>query len=246
MDLIISAATHRTGSTLLQRIFNARAKTLIWGEQDGALTHFFKIYKKAEHYSVDLSDQRRKYFENNEDPNRWIACMMPELEYVEEAIINSIKAFCETLYTKYPGNHDIIGFKEVRYGEDELTLFRKCYPKAEIILLVRNPVDVWKSMIGVGLGNNVNRMVQKWNRNTEYYLKLAQNDPKAHLILYEDMINRDKSTLDLISDLGQLTKQEIDHVLNKKILSTSKEIATKQREFIVNKCEKIMKECNYI
>ena len=246
MDLVISAVTHRTGSTLLQRIFNVRKKTLIWGEHDGCLKDFYNIYRKARHYSVDLSNQREKYFNNNEDPNCWIACMIPDIEFLDKALVKGIKSFFKHLYLQYPGDHDIIGFKEVRYGKKELELIRRCYPKANIILLIRNPIDVWKSMVGAGLGNNINYMIKKWNKNGEDYLDISQSDPHSHIITYENLINKEYSTISKIKKIGKITTDDIYRVLDHKLVSTSKEISKKEEQMILNKCKSTMKKYNYL
>src|SRR5699024_4892060 len=140
MDIMLSSATHRSGSTLLQRIFNARKKTLIWGENGGCLTLFSSIHHNALYYANHSRQERANYFNNGEDPNHWIATMTPPKENVTESLIHSVKAFHEQLYEEgYRDTHDLIGYKEVRYGEPELNLFRMCYPKSAIVLLIRHP-----------------------------------------------------------------------------------------------------------
>lgn len=246
MDIIISSATHRSGSTLLQRLFNARKETLIWGEQDGLLTNFFNMHRNLKHYSVNLHQQRVNYFNNGEDPNQWIACMNPEIEFVDQAIINSIKVLFDSLYEQNRGAHDIIGFKEVRYGENELSLFRKCYPDAQIVLLVRNPIDVWRSMLGAGLGNNVANFSKKWNKHASYYLELPQKDHNSHLIIYEKLVNKDPETLETIAKLGKLSNDEINHVLSNKIWSTPRTVSEAQRKVIIQECGEVMKKYGYL
>ena len=246
MDIIISSATHRSGSTLVQRIFNLRKETLIWGEQDGLLTDFYRINKKLMHYSVDLRQQRLNYFNHNEDPNHWIACMNPEEHYVEKATIESIKVFLSTLYQQYSQNHDRIGFKEVRYGEKELSLFRACYPDAKIVLLVRNPIHVWQSMLGAGLGHNIERFTKKWEKHASEYLELQKNDPNAYLIKYEDIVNNDPKTIETLCQLGDLSPEEISTVTSRKISSTPRELTEEHKNIILENCGEVMKKYHYI
>ena len=52
LNLIILSANHRAGSTLLQRICNARKGTLIWGEHGGSLSYFREIYATAGYSAV--------------------------------------------------------------------------------------------------------------------------------------------------------------------------------------------------
>ena len=77
LNLIILSANHRAGSTLLQRICNARKGTLIWGEHGGALRYFSEIYASAGYFAVAGAQERDDYFRQDENPNLWIASMSP-------------------------------------------------------------------------------------------------------------------------------------------------------------------------
>ena len=248
MDLVISAATHRTGSTLLQRMFNARDKTLIWGENGGCLTDFYRVFENANHYAS--LRHRNAYFNNNEDPNQWIACMTPPKNEVEAAMIETVKAFHEGLYEKnYSDQHDLIGYKEVRYEKKELLLLRKCYPNCTVVLLVRNPVDVWKSLSPRGRKENygtLRHFTKIWNQRSKDYFELSQLDPKMHLIRYEDINTRQSETLNLIKKLGHLEDEEIKIVLDKKINSSSTPLPLQTETFILERCGKFMKTLEYI
>ncbi len=246
MDLLISAATHRSGSTLVQRIFNRRKETLIWGEQYGILTQFQRMHQLLKEYSTNHRQQRENYFRDGENPNHWIACMVPELDYVDHAVEESVKTLFATLYAQHKEGHDIIGFKEVRYGKEELTLFRICYPETPILLLVRNPLDVWKSMLGAGLGNNVVPFAKKWQTNASYYLDLAKQDPAVYLVRYEDIVLKQPDATLTIAKLGKLSEEEIDSVIAKKIWSTPRTPTTADEHAIIQTCGSTMKAYGYM
>lgn len=246
MDIIISSATHRSGSTLLQRIFNKRKKTLIWGEQDGLITHFHQIHKNLAHYSVDLKNQRNNYFNNDEDTDTWIACMTPEMKYVDKAVKNSLKVMLDSLYEQHRETHDMIGFKEVRYGENELQLFRECYPNAKIVLLVRNPIDIWGSMLGSGLAGNVQPLINKWNDRASYYLQMVKDDPNTYLIQYENLVKEELVTIQILSKLGKLPTKDIHAVISKKIWSSQRPIPEQVKKLIRNQCGQLMKQYGYL
>ncbi len=53
MDLAIFATSQRAGSTLVQRIFNARPKTLVWGEGGRVLSYLCHALGQAELYAAD-------------------------------------------------------------------------------------------------------------------------------------------------------------------------------------------------
>ncbi|WP_161782287.1 sulfotransferase [Paenibacillus ehimensis] len=151
MDIIISAVANRTGSTLVQRIFNARRKTLIWGEHGGIVTDFVRIGEMAGYFSIQGRGEKEAYFKSGEDPNTWIANMSPDLERIREGVVQAVKACFNAMYAEHRDNHDRIGFKEVRYGKPEIELLKVCYPDAVIVLLVRHPVGKAKHLTGRGM-----------------------------------------------------------------------------------------------
>lgn len=250
MDIIISSATHRSGSTLLQRILNARKKTLIWGENGGCLTNFYQIYTNTIYYSNYSRKEREDYFNNGENPNNWIACMTPPPDEVEKAMIKTVKTFHNSLYREnYEYMHDLFGYKEVRYGIQELNLLRKCYPNCIIILLIRNPVNVWKSLSNRGRTEtygSLEKFTKLWSNRVNSYLKLSQQDNKMHLIRYEDIVGKSSDVMDLIAQIGRLNKKEIDDVLSVKISTSSKPISKTVKKYITRKCKKVMRQVGYI
>jgi len=249
MDLLISSATHRSGSTLVQRIFNARKKTLVWGENGGCLTEFCQIYNNALHYSEAFKEERETYFNEGLDPNLWIACMTPPKEILKETIIQTVKDFHYKLYEKeYEKDFDMIGYKEVRYGMEELRLFRECYPDCPVILLIRHPVDVWKSVSRRARNErygSVEDFSQLWKRRVTEYIKLDEKDPHMHLIRYEDVADKKVETLSLLKSLGKLGEQEIDHVLEVVISSSRKKTPPRDIAKINALCQNVMAEVGY-
>lgn len=250
MDILISSATHRSGSTMLQRIFNARKKTLIWGEHKGVLTDFCNLHKKVSRYANKFQNQRKKYFNTNENPSNWIATMNPSKAFIDNAVHQSVKAFFDHLYAEQCETHDIIGFKEVRYGSAELELFRKCYPEAKIILLVRDPRNVWKSHsanLRIEVYNNsLSKFIQTWRNRVSYYIDYAKNDPNAYFLKYEDIVARKPEAINVILHAADITMEELDNVLNVKIRGIKKG-ATNPNDLqqIENKCRDIMEQLNY-
>ncbi|MGV3487693.1 MAG: sulfotransferase [Tuberibacillus sp.] len=249
MDILISSGTHRSGSTLLQRMFNARKKTLVWGENGGCLTDFCNIYNQALHYSEHFGDVRESYFNEGQDPNQWIACMTPPKDILRRTLIQTIKDFHYNLYVKeYEQDFDMIGYKEVRYGAEELELFRECYPDAPVILLIRHPVDVWKSVSRRARKErygSVEGFCDLWKGRVTEYLEMNAKDPNMHFIRYEDMIGQNNETISLIKELGQLTDEDIKRVLDVVISSSKKKTPPKDIAKINELCEGVMMEVGY-
>lgn len=249
LDLLISSATHRSGSTLVQRIFNAREKSLIWGENGGYLINFCSIYNKALHYSETFKDVRESYFNDGQDPNQWIACMTPNPEVLKNSIVRSVKALDHSLYVEEKKDaFDIIGYKEVRYGKEELKLFRECYPECPVILLVRHPIPVWKSVSPRAKKErygSVEGFCELWSGRVHDFVELSGSDPNMHLIRYEDVISKKKKTLNLIKTIGQLNDKEIEKVLTVKVSSSSKPIQRAASQRITKLCKNAMSKVGY-
>lgn len=249
MDVILSSATHRSGSTLLQRIFNARQQTLIWGEHLGVLRDFVRIQHKVMKISKMGQNSRNSYFKSGENPNQWLAIMAPSPPFIRAATIQSVKLFLDSLYAQHREGHDMIGFKEVRYGASELSILQECYPQAKLVLLVRNPLEAWKSYPKIwGEYRSALQFAKQWNRNVNYYLQLVNNNPNASFIQYEKMVAKDPRTIAQLTELTQLTEQEIFSVLAQKIRGSrrKKTITLRQARIIRRICRKHMKQLGYL
>ncbi|WP_274650658.1 sulfotransferase [Paenibacillus humicola] len=243
IHLIVAAPVQRSGSTLLQRICNRRSGSLIWGEHGGVLNDYENIGRLIRYFSDHSSSEREAFFGNGEDANQWIANMTPESTYVDEAVIASVRALFARLYAPFRDTHDRIGFKEVRYGRPALTLFRQCFPEADILLIVRHPVDTWRS--SVGWYNRIGDFTTKWNENAGYYLELAEQDPRAHLVVYENLVNRDQATLDLISKVADVTEEEIELTLAYKVGSHKNPVSDADIRIIQTECSAVMSKYGY-
>jgi hypothetical protein len=243
--LVIFSPVHRSGSTLLQRICNARKGTLIWGEHGGFLTHFSMLYVYAAFFSVTARHERINYFSSGEDPNLWIANMSPDLHFIRRAVIDSARAFLDTMYGQYRDNHDIIGFKEVRYGRNEFELLRQCCPNIKVLCLVRNPVNTWNSTPRSWYPS-LNTWIKQWNNNVQDYINLARENTNCHLIRHEDVVRREKNTMHVLEDTAKVTPEQIEMVLKNKIGSNQKGISDEERQTIIRECGKTMAALGYL
>ncbi|WP_088832063.1 sulfotransferase [Paenibacillus tyrfis] len=245
MDVIISAVTNRTGSTLVQRIFNARRKTLIWGEHGGIVTEFVRIGELAGHFSIQGREEKEAYFMSGENPNTWIANMSPDLERIKEGIVQAVKTCFRSMYAENRDNHDRIGFKEVRYGKPEIELLKTCYPDAVIVLMVRHPVDVWKSETSYWSGD-AGLFGHTWNERALQYAELHNPERGLHLLRYEELVERDETALGLLEELADISRDKIDNVLNVNLNSTRTERPAADIEQIRTICQEGMERLRYM
>ncbi len=245
ISLIILAANHRAGSTLLQRICNSREKTLIWGEHNSLLRHFVDIHDDAVRFEKVGGEERDAFFKQNENPNLWTASMCPESEYAQRAVVASARAFLRAFYSQYRENRDIIGFKEVQYERSELELLRKCYPEANVLLLVRNPLNTWKST-PPGWYPSLDDWIEKWNGRVNCFLDFAAGDPNCHLLRYEDLIRRDGKTMEIVGDTAKISRKQIKMVLAKKIGGKKSKLEKADKKTIVDRCRAEMEALRYV
>ncbi|MDF2653079.1 MAG: hypothetical protein K0Q73_8884 [Paenibacillus sp.] len=244
MDIIISAVTQRTGSTLVQRIFNARNQTLIWGEHGGIVSDFLIIRKLAVHFSNFGKPEKDAFFAGGKDANTMTANMSPDFEYIEDGIVQSLKELFHVMYSQYRDTHDRIGFKEVRYGKQEIQLLKQCYPNAVIVLLVRNPIHIWKSET-IYWSGKVERFCNDWNIRSSEYWELNNPDERIFLMRYEDIVRRDHKTLLLLSELADVGLTEVSKVLNINLDSTSTDRPASDVEYILTHCRVGMERYQY-
>lgn len=244
MDVIISAIAQRTGSTLVQRIFNCRKNTLIWGEHGGIVSEFLRIEDLASHFSKNSEDEKHAYFLNGNDPGLWTANMTPDVPFIEDAVIQALKTLFNHMYIQYRDTHDRIGFKEVRYEKRELMLLQKCFPCITVILLVRNPIDIWKSETAYWSGD-ADAFGRIWNDRAKQYRELVGEMPNAHLIRYEDVIGCDEQTLQLLSDLALVSLDEIHRVLSIRLNSTRSSRPQDEIDLIKRLCKEEMDIYHY-
>jgi hypothetical protein len=244
LNLIVLSSVHRSGSTLLQRICNARKSTLIWGEHGGILRHFENICACAEHYSRAGSCERDEYFQRGEDPNVWIANMCPEIPYVQNAVVNSARTLLNTLYGQFRETHDIIGFKEAQYGAAELKLLRQCYPRAEILLLVRHPFHAWNSTNRSWYAS-LDLWADTWENHSKCFIQSAKSDNRCHLLRYESLIAQQPETMRILMEVAKVSRGQIADVLAHKIGSTLIGIKRREKKIIFKRCRETMEMLDY-
>ena len=246
IGLIILSANHRAGSTLLQRICNARPETLIWGEHNAMLTHFESIYSSISRFMATgiSDDERKQFFEQGENPNLWIANMCPDIECAQRAIVESVRAFLRVYYSPYREGHDIIGFKEVQYNRGELELLRKCYPESDILMLVRNPLDTRRST-PADWYPSLQLWMEMWNDRVACFKEYDSADSRCHLIKYEDLISKEKNAIEIVLDTAKITREQFDMVVGNKLGGSRGEICPDVEGAIREVCREMMAAMGY-
>lgn len=198
--IFVLGAGWRTGSTLVQRMLNAQPGVLIWGEPfgEGAI-----LQRLAESLAF-LDPEHGRFYgrilpDDGELPTEddWIANLIPPLQH----LLPAHRALLDRLFRVPAASHGCSrwGIKEVVWGRDVIDLLAALYPASRFVLLVRNPVDQWRSYrphtvrhpwfyrwpespIGSPLSFGT-----MWNRLVCEYAAADSEVPQATLVRYEDL-----------------------------------------------------------
>ena len=224
--VFLFAAGWRSGSTLLQRLIISSGQVLMWGEAGGALN---ALHDVAERYAQmvgpgDASfrhgmggsggDSLENFREKGEaGVHEWIACMnMPE-----DAVYSGLRSFFDQIYSDLAVEmgYSRWGVKEVILGVETVCFFRKLYPDAKFVFLVRDP---FACLLSLKRRRWLSGVVK--NRLVVYFSKLwcdlALEFKSAEFGLYlryEDLINNDQ-TLKNLQDYLEVKSLSLDFVRN--------------------------------
>lgn len=202
--------THRSGTTLLQRILNSAHGVTIWGEQGHSLGKIAEAYfLRLDIRNNTLRKHEVPYFillqETIKNPRKWCAwANWYGIHKYRENYRKFIRSFFAPPFLRV--KH--WGFKEIRYGRDDrvLEFLHDIYPKARFIFLIRNSIDCIASRIATPysrvLAGKTNKNsfletnIEKWNKqNRTYYEFYQSNKQISFIIRYEDITTKNYSEL---------------------------------------------------
>ena len=144
--VFVLAGGARSGSTLLQRMLISTGEVMIWGEHGGLLLDGLQRMVTGMAQWIEAEGTRHWERFTNEGWNRWIPNVNPPLDAFVEgaraALLRSLAVPAAELgYRRW-------GFKEIRYTGTAVELLKMIFPDATIIVLVRNPEAVLRSIKG--------------------------------------------------------------------------------------------------
>jgi hypothetical protein len=207
--IFVLGAGWRTGSTLLQRLLNATPGTLIWGEPFGEGAIIQRLAESTAFLDTRHGRSRSDYLADDgslPSPDMWTANLTPPLPHLVEAQ----RAMIDRLFKAPALEHGCArwGVKEVVWGRDVIDLLTLLYPRAKLLLLVRDPVQQWHSYRPitwrpwfyrwpeVPIGGPV-KFGRMWNRLVKDFVEADRDVPQATLVRYEDL--GDPAELDRLS-----------------------------------------------
>ncbi|MCL4487311.1 MAG: sulfotransferase [Chloroflexi bacterium] len=242
-SLLISASSLRSGSTWVQRIVHAATDLFVWGESFPLVQFLSYIYLDFQQYAPVRSQETEGFLSREQDPALWVANMNPTLNDLEQGM--------RALFAQmYRNTHERTGYawKEVRYGRDDLEFLWKLFPDLRVILLVRSPVDVVRSLRGVGWidrdgRQNAQHVCREWRARTADYVALKHH-PQVLLLRYEDVTTR---VDDLLRFVGGQSSDRVRQALDAKVggAPAAAELSEKDMSMIVSTCGNEMRALGY-
>jgi hypothetical protein len=185
----------RSGTTLLQRIFNSYDDVVLYGEHGGLLAPIAEAWLgmlESPRVDEELWKQNASARDRAEvravlrDPRRW----SPWINWFDRAALaDALRAMIETLFRDPSARW--WGFKEIRYGDEDRTidLLRGLYPEARFVFIARRPLDVVASQtIAFAPPVSVWGVARRWTRQNRRFLDERRARPElSRLVRLEDL-----------------------------------------------------------
>jgi hypothetical protein len=141
-SLLVAASSHRSGSTLLQRYVTARTTTFVWGENGPLIESLAAAVDGWPQTERNQRDYEGVMLDPSLAERRYMPNLSPPRKAVEHALRDAVLA----TYASLPAGYDRWGWKAVGYGRPEIDFVRTLFPDIRLILLVRDPWDVARSV----------------------------------------------------------------------------------------------------
>lgn len=243
--LLISGSSQRCGSTWVQRIVHAATNIFIWGESSPLVESLYAIFRAFQETDLVRSQETRDLLSSSQDPTVWRANANPSLAELKRGFLALFSEFYKETYgcAGY-------GWKEVRYGREHLEFLWELFPELKVILLVRNPLDVVRSLKAKGwLGRwrdtqSISWVCRNWSQRTKDYLFL-QDHPNTFFVRYEDVTSRLE---ELVTFVGGRITADVQRALNA-IVGNAQErtqLSVEEERGVLKWCADEMKTLNYL
>jgi hypothetical protein len=157
--LLCVASIGRSGTTFLQRLLNTHPEVLVFGEHNGFLTGIREAYDAltAQHV-IERVGMSRSQVERilRAEPvtmssNGW-SIEWTNAMHIEAAAPLFARLIQDLIYPPQVRSptHRYWGFKEIRYRAEDLVFLAKVFPDARFLMLVRDPIAVYRSQCRLG------------------------------------------------------------------------------------------------
>jgi hypothetical protein len=211
----------RSGTTLIQRIFNSFDDVILWGEHSGFLEELSAVYFQIKNcpsmheysYSQLAPEDCENHWEYYKNPKRWQAW---NNWFGPDDLKKQFRELVEGIFNpEHMGKTRVWGFKEIRYGENPkvIEFLSELYPDAQFLIVARDGLNVIESQLvtfhqGTSNYPRIKRIIQlpilikiarKWAKMNSTFIQLQKNHPNCKLMKYENFI-ADNSIMDDVTD----------------------------------------------
>jgi hypothetical protein len=227
----------RSGSTLLQRVLNVHPTLTIWGEHGG----FLKGLVDA--YNVTLDEANEANLRDGYESRSSVIGELVEKEkfkpwvspFRSEDLRRGLQGLMLDLFTDGLTPDIRWGFKEIRYGREELAPLMELFPEAHLVILARD-LEGYASSRFFSFGRNANfdflssegkaegatrleRMSNGWMTRYRGLLELRDQVPdRTSVVAYSDLVSGSDRPAQLFAELGEdvPSREAIEVVLGSK------------------------------
>jgi hypothetical protein len=210
--VFLLASSHRTGSTLVQRLLNSCPRMMIWGEHLAHLSVFSREFRLLQEWGIQHADERDTFLQKGYD--QFVPNILPQ----DTELVDAARLYVAGLFGIPAARlgRPIWGFKEVRYGAQVALFLQACFPEARFIHLTRNPLDCFFSM--KRLEESSGEWKRKWTETAMYnwaginesFLKLGEEIHKLLKVEFDEMIADPAVFLGKLSTFLDIPEQEFD------------------------------------
>lgn len=196
--VFLLAGGGRTGSTLLQRLIISTRQVLVWGEHGGILLPQMRRLLSQTHSWIESANGYRMLDEFKADAyNTWVPNLNPEPASLRSAGRAFLEQYLGASARKM--GYARWGFKEIRYGAEDVRMLQTLFPRASFVFLVRNPVNCLRSIKATkwyASDHNADPAVflNEWARTSGDLADVYPECRRACLVRYEDAISNPSET----------------------------------------------------
>ena len=212
--VFVIGMSHRTGSTLVQRLLCSADDCFIWGEGNGATSLIVESSGK-------LSDWTYQYGDTFEELKQWgTNAFLANITPRQNRIDSAHRQLLAGLYDRDPNENRMKrwGYKEVRHTHPETTELLRLFPQARIVVVGRQLSDVVASLLRWENDSTTDwhdewtlAAVKTWVTNVADFAKTEDN--RILPIRYEDLVERPEPTIARIEEHLDFRTGSVDRAI---------------------------------
>ena len=232
--ILVLGSGQRCGSTLVQRLLSSHPDVLVWGEHGGQLRRLRELERALEGWDEGLGRSGREAF-LREGHQSFMANLMP----APEAIRQATREYVSTLFAVQAAalGRKRWGFKEIRYGRDELDWLATLFPGLKGVHVTRDPRDVlvsldhWERSATPWQRSQTREALGDWLRvNRDMLERDSSSQPPMLSVRYEDIVLRPEEFIRAVGEFLDLDHRALDAAVFRRQVHTGGPSGTRPRQ----------------